>query len=77
MKERLNNLRQGILSILEYKDRFDELIKYFLDLSNKNKQIFFATELQNSIKYDVKALKPYMLGKTYSMALMFVSKNFE
>ena len=33
--------------------------------------------LQNSIKYDVKALKPYTLGKAYSMALTFGTKNVE
>ena len=59
MKERLKDLRQGTLSVREYKDRFDELVEYFPDLSDKAKQIFFVTGLQNSIKYDVKALKPY------------------
>jgi hypothetical protein len=74
MKECLKDLRQGALSVCEYKDRFDELVKYFPDLFNKDKQIFFVTRLQNSMKYDVKTLKPYMLGKTYSMALPFEIK---
>ena len=33
--------------------------------------------LQSSIKYDVKALKPFTLGKMYSMALTFDTKNVE
>ena len=74
MKERLKDLRQGALSVREYKDRFDELVEYFPDLSDKDKQIFFVMGLQNSIKYDVKALKPYTLGKAYSMALTFEAK---
>ena len=41
MKERLKYLKHGTLSIREYKDRFDELVEYFLDLSDKEKQIFF------------------------------------
>ena len=77
MKEWLKALRQGTMSIPEYKDRFDKLVEYFLDLSDQDKQIFFVTRLQSSIKYDVKALKPYMLGKTYSMALTFEAKNVE
>ena len=30
---------------------------------DKDKQIFFVTSLQSSIKYDVKALKPYILER--------------
>ena len=77
MKERLKDLRQGVLSIREYKDRFDELVEYFPHLSDKDKQIFFVTGLQNSIKYVVKAWKPHTLGKAYSMALTFEIKNVE
>ena len=33
--------------------------------------------LQSLIKYDVKALKPFTLGKMYSMALTFDTKNVE
>ena len=43
MKERLKDLKQGALSVREYKDRFDELVEYFPDLSDKDKQIFFVT----------------------------------
>ena len=77
MKEHLKDLRQGTLSVHEYKDRFDKLVEYFPDLFDKNNQIFFVMGLQNSIKYDVKALKPYTLGKAYSMALTFETKNVE
>ena len=35
MKELLKDLRHGTLSVQEYKYRFDELVEYFPDLSNK------------------------------------------
>ena len=73
----VKDLKHGALSIREYKDRFDEIIEYFQDLSDKDKQIFFVTGLQNSIKFDVRALKPYTLEKAYSMALTFEAKNIE
>ena len=41
MKEHLKDLRQNTLSIHEYKYRFDELVKYFSDLSNEGKKIVF------------------------------------
>ena len=41
MKERLKELKQGALSVREYKDRFDDLVEYFPDLSDKDKQFFF------------------------------------
>ena len=80
MKKRLKNLRQGTLLVRKYKDRFDGLVEYFSDFSNQKKnlkKIKIITGPQNSIKYDVKALKPYTLGKTYSMALTFGTKNVE
>ena len=77
MKERLKDLKQRALSVCKYKDRFDELVEYFSDLSDKDKQFFFVTRLLNSIKYDVKALKPYTLEKIYSMTLTFETKNVE
>ena len=61
MKEWLEDLRLGTFSVQEYKDRFDELVKYVPNLFDKDKQIFFVTGLHSLIKYDVKALKPYML----------------
>ena len=63
--------------IYEYKDRFDKLVKCFLDLVDKEKQIYFVTGLQNSIEYDVKALKLYTFGKIYSMAFTSENKNVE
>ena len=65
------------MSVREYKDRFNELVEYFSELSDNDKQIFFAMRLQSSIKYDVKVLKPYVLGKVYNMALTFETKNVE
>ena len=63
MKERLKNIIQGTLSVCEYKNSFDKLVEYFPNLFDKDKQIFFVIGLQNSIKYDVKALKLYTLEK--------------
>ena len=42
MKEFLTYFTYGALSNQEYKDRFDESIEYLLDLSDKDKQIFFV-----------------------------------
>ena len=53
------------------------MVEYFPDTSYKDKQIFSITRLQSSIKYDVKAFKPYTLGKAHSMALTFEAKNVE
>ena len=58
------------MSILKYKDRFDELVKICPTKTNKS-------SLLRVFKYDVEALKPYMLGKTYSMAFTFEAKNVE
>jgi hypothetical protein len=75
MKERLKDIMHGTLSVCEHKNRFDELVEYISNLFDKDKQIFFVTGLQNSIKYDVKVLKLYTLRKTYSTALTFETKN--
>jgi hypothetical protein len=63
LKERLKDFKHSALSIRKYKDRFNELVECFASLFNKDIKLFFFTCLHSSIKYDVKALKPYMLKK--------------
>jgi hypothetical protein len=45
MKKRLKNLRQGTLLVHKYKYRFDELVEYFSDFSDKDLKILFITGL--------------------------------
>ena len=59
----MKKLKQGALSVCEYKYRFNKIVAYFSDLFDKDKHFFFATGLQASIKHDVKALKPHTLRK--------------
>jgi hypothetical protein len=66
----LKVFNHGELSILKYKDRFDELVEVCLTKTNKR-----LPSLLQVFKYDVEALKPYKLGKTYSMAFTFEAKN--
>ena len=53
-EERLKDLKHGTLLVREYKNRFDELVEYFPDLSDKDKQIFFVTGLQTQSSMTLK-----------------------
>lgn len=63
LKECSKDFKHGALSIQKYKDRFNELVECLASLFDKDVKLFFFTCLHSSIKYDVKALKPYTLKK--------------
>lgn len=51
IRERLKDFRHGTFSANEYKDKFDEFVECFWDLSNNDKQILFIMGLESSSKY--------------------------
>jgi hypothetical protein len=64
-------LRQGSMSVTEFKFEFDEYRAYFPSWTENDRVEFFVEYLRDSIKYKVNPYAPSTLGEAFHLAINF------
>jgi hypothetical protein len=89
MKEELIQLKQNWMVIMEYEQKFDTHIIFFVSLGELDRVCIFVNGLDNHIKFMVKAYSPKIFFKAYKgpftvvvlkngkmISLAFTNNNF-
>ena len=71
MRQGLYDLKQGALSVTQFKLKFDEHIVYFPNWGESDKIEFFVRNLKDSIWFKVSAHSPKTLDEAYELAMNF------
>ncbi|MBE3102723.1 MAG: hypothetical protein IMZ40_00590, partial [Bacilli bacterium] len=71
MRQGLYDLKQGSLSVTQYKSKFDLHIVYFPNWGESDRVEFFLRNLKDSIRFKVNAYHPRTLDDAYGLALNF------
>jgi hypothetical protein len=71
MKEKLIQLKQNWMAIIEYKRKFNAQIIYFPSLGELDKVCIFVNGLDYHITFMVKAYNPKTISKAYRVAIHF------
>ena len=71
MRQKLYDLKQGSLSVTQFKLEFDEHIVYFPNWGESDRIEFFVRNLRDSIRFKVSAHSPQTLDEAYGLAMNF------
>lgn len=75
MRSEMYKLRQGGMSVAEFKSTFDEHSAYFPSWTEIDRVEFFVEALRDSIGFKVKAYAPVMLSDAYRLAANFEKQD--
>jgi hypothetical protein len=71
MRQSMYKLRQGSMSVAEFKLKFDEHVAYFPSWMESDRVEFFVEHVRESIKYKVNPYAPSSLSEAFCLALNF------